>query len=125
MTGDGFNSHGVVLTKGRRYAHRAEEELDARAKNCRLTLYERTLLSWAVVERRIRERVFRRQQVMGVLGVVDVVSRSFPRLSREILEYGGLPNGASRLRADLPTPGCLRVGPRPPSSFFLSDRAGF
>ena len=37
---------------------------------------------------------------MGVLGVVDVVSRSFPGSSREILEYGGVPNGASRLRAD-------------------------
>jgi len=50
-------------------------------------------------------------QVMGVLGVVDVVSCSFPGSSREVLEYSGLPNGASRLRADLPTPGCLRVGP--------------
>src|SRR5947199_10822408 len=47
---------------------------------------------------------------MGVLGVVDVVSRSFPGASREVLEYSGLPTGASRLRADLPTPACLRVG---------------
>jgi hypothetical protein len=41
----------------------------------------------------------------GVLGVVEVVSFSFPGSSREIPEYSGLPNGASRLRAGLPTPG--------------------
>src|SRR5438093_3100731 len=52
---------GSSLEKGRRCAHRAEG-LNARAKNCRLTLSERTPLLWAVVERRIRERVFRRHR---------------------------------------------------------------
>ena len=62
---------------------------------------------------------------MGVFWVVDVVSRSFPGSSRKVLGYGGLPTGASRLRAGLPTPVCLRVGPRPPSNFLLSDRGAF
>ena len=62
---------------------------------------------------------------MGVVFGSDVVSLSFPGSSREILEYSGLPTGANRLRAGLPTLGHLRLGQRPPSSFLLSDRAGF
>jgi hypothetical protein len=44
---------------------------------------------------------------MGVLGVVDVVSLSSSGSSREVLEYSGLPTGASRLRAGLPRPTCF------------------
>ena len=63
--------------------------------------------------------------VMGVVFGGDVVSLSFPGSSREVLEYSGLPTDANRLRAGLPTLGHLRLRQRPPSSFLLSDRAGF
>src|SRR5215831_4247383 len=56
---------------------------------------------------------------MGVVFGGDVVSLSFPGSSREVLEYSGLPTGANRLRAGLPTLGHLRLGQRPPSSFLL------
>ena len=69
------------------------------------------VLSWAVLERRNQGESFSSTRVMDVLGVVDVVSPSLPGSSREILEYSGLPNGASRLRAVLPTRVCLPVGP--------------